>query len=489
MKIYNFILIFLAVSTILNAQESTFGFDQPENELSPQIDFAAPTLNWKGEVFLRTRGFELAVESLPRARLNLEGTSGNAQVKLGLMIDPETLAENPKDTLVEAKVQWSSDMALIEAGLLKPVWGRADGLRVLDILTPMDRRDFIHPEVIDQKIAQPMVRAVWNSGESFKAEVAWTPLLEGDRLPTTGRWVPYQISNQLDSAYAQFYSGLKAQYESQVYAAAFTKTMANTDNNITSDNAADAEVLAQQSSIIAMAQTDAQDMVDNLFSYPEPFRWENSQAGIRLSGNMGSWDWGSQYWYGYLRSPSYDANPAAALANNNQVALSYDRVHHFGLDGAFNLFSVALRVETALDLTTDTEGTDRLVHNPTVAFSLGIDKELFGVNAVLEGRQRFILLHEKITDAYDVEKDVRLTDSLVLFRLSQNLSQDTIAWELTSLYGMEDVNAAVTPKITWKPGDFELQLSGHFYLGRDALGVFSQFYEQNFGELIFKYRF
>lgn len=62
----------------------------------------------------------------------------------------------------------------LSAGLQQVVWGRADNLRVFDLVNPLDLRDFVLPDLGEYRIATPMVRALGTAG-GWTVEALWQP--------------------------------------------------------------------------------------------------------------------------------------------------------------------------------------------------------------------------------------------------------------------------------------------------------------------------
>ena len=63
---------------------------------------------------------------------------------------------------------------------------------------------------------------------------------------------------------------------------------------------------------------------------PDTTTLEYSQAALRLSGTLGRFDIGTQYYYGYLPDPAIKS-----YMGSTPTSLAYDRAHLFGLEGGF----------------------------------------------------------------------------------------------------------------------------------------------------------
>lgn len=73
----------------------------------------------------------------------------------------------------------------ISAGLQQVVWGRADALRVFDLVNPLDLRDYALPDLNDYRIAVPMLRALGPVGE-WTLEALYLPGFRANRYAAAG---------------------------------------------------------------------------------------------------------------------------------------------------------------------------------------------------------------------------------------------------------------------------------------------------------------
>lgn len=73
----------------------------------------------------------------------------------------------------------------VRLGWQQVVWGRADNLRVLDQVNPLDYRDFVLPDLGDYRISTPMLQAIGSLGE-WSMEVLLVTAFEPNRYPEAG---------------------------------------------------------------------------------------------------------------------------------------------------------------------------------------------------------------------------------------------------------------------------------------------------------------
>jgi hypothetical protein len=83
----------------------------------------------------------------------------------------------------------------MEAGLRKLTWGKADSFGPLDVINPLDSSE-IYPkmadnmDLMDLKIARPMVHLSFRFGQFSKLEGVFVPAFEPHRFASSGRWAP-----------------------------------------------------------------------------------------------------------------------------------------------------------------------------------------------------------------------------------------------------------------------------------------------------------
>lgn len=85
----------------------------------------------------------------------------------------------------------------LSAGLQQVVWGRADNLRVLDVINPLDLRDFLLPDFNESRMSSGMLRASGPVG-NWELEALWLPAFKPTRLAAEG--TPYDLG--IDAGFA-----------------------------------------------------------------------------------------------------------------------------------------------------------------------------------------------------------------------------------------------------------------------------------------------
>ncbi len=435
--------------------------------------------------------------ALPESRIHIEASGAKSDAFLGIRLDRTVLTENPADILDEAWLRIYAGKTTIQGGLLRVFWGRMDSLSVLDVLNPHDLSDLTVRAEKDRKMAVPMLRITQPLGERASAEMAYLPWFEGDRIATSGPWVPAALATgttTLKAAMAgQLYNAYKASAWAAAYAAAYSQYMTATSDASTSNTnaiaAADAAVASADASLRAQAAGEADAALANPFASPDTKKLDYGQAGLRLSAGLGGVDLGLQYFYGYLTTPAFDMNPASIAAAGGKIPVSWNRYHQLGADMATVLAGFNLRIEAGANLTEDMSGDDPLVYNPAIVWAAGFDRDLFaGVNLNLQATGKVRLFHDKIASPLDVEYGSDITTTRIAALVSRSFAQERVKLELLGMLGLEQADYMVEPGIVFVFGDAEVALRGR-YFGGDAAGDLGQFHDRSYVSLSSTYQF
>jgi hypothetical protein len=455
-------------------------------------------------------------------RLNFTAKGSSAEASLKLKINEKILSESPKNIVDEAAVRMYLGKLDLEGGLLKVTWGKADSEGPLDVLNPLDYTDLTVTDTQERKIAQPMLHASYALGSFSKIEAAFLPGFEGNRIAWSGPWTPSSVrslktqgysmlyygtnptanggrgdglyANYYASAWSSAYSAAWAQAYSTAYATAIAKGATTAQATATATSTvvaiADAEVAKNAAVIASQAAEAANAKLDDILEYPETRSLEYAQGGLRLNVTVAGADLGFQYFTGFLPNPVVDMNPADIVANDYHAEVSYNRYHQAGMDFAMVIAGFNLRSELAANLTDDFKGDDPEVYNPTVAWSLGFDRDLFaGINLNLQYAGTYRLFDDGVGDAaYDIEAGTDITRSKITAVLKKNLFKDRVELELTGRYGIEDQDYLLLPRIGFLVGDAQLDLSAGFFGGDDE-GELGQFDDYDYCRLTLSYQF
>lgn len=398
----------------------------------------------------------------PSARFDLSYKGASTELSANLRLDPDRLKDHPEDVIDEAYARIFLGDFVLEGGKMKIVWGKGDKLHVLDLFNANDYTDFIIPDYIERRIAEPMFHLAWNGPSGVRAEFVWTPTMTPDRLPTEGRWIASQTSTV---------KKILEQYVGYRYAQLY--------GNGTNP----AAVLAANAYLSAHSDASA--------FMPDTGTLDYGQYGVRITGSVGPADIGASYYLGRFKTPSVAFGYTGTQVTSVETA--YDVLQSFGLEGAAVLGPINTRAEAAYYLTKDIAGDDPTVKNNRLAWLFGFDVDLpvSNLNINIQTIGAYILKKDEILSPLDVDydKDRRYSNNKIVLKLSDSFNHEKIKPELTFIWGIERRDYYLNPKIEYKILDeFKIELSGLLLFGsRD--GEFGSFTDNDFVQIAMKYSY
>lgn len=356
----------------------------------------------------------------------------------------------------------------VKAGLLRHSWGKADSSGPLDVINPKRLDNLSITDADAQKISQTTLILGWSITPFTRLELAATPWFEANALAMEGSWAAAQIAEL-----TEMMTGL-------------------------------ATVAALSGGAISFTPPD----------YPNTTSFKYVQAGARLTGTFASQDFGLQYWYGNMRTPTvslsaeFAAPPAPPIPTGFSALVAYDRYHLIGVDWASVLVGLNLRAELAALLTEDLSGDDPAIANPQVLWSLGFDRDLFsGLSLFMQADGLVRLMYDKISEKSlvpaqavamvpqltplaqipaDFESQQKQTETRIMARLSRSFLRDELECNITGLWGLEDSDFYLLPEVKLLKGDLTTSLGAGFFFGNKD-GTLGQFYKNNWVRLSLKY--
>ncbi|MBR0486252.1 MAG: hypothetical protein IJJ70_00910 [Treponema sp.] len=472
-----------AVAMLLAA--GTFGFADEFDEFTSEFEeYVEPTVTLSGSVSAAGRVYtdqrdannevldlqDSLTEGNPSVKIGADYSGSSSDVSIKFKFDKFSLGDYKEDIVEEFTARAYLGNFQLEAGKMKVVWGKGDKLHVVDNFNANDYTDYIIPDYIDRRIAEPMFRVVYSTPSNVKLEGIWTPMMTADRLASDGVWVP----NAMKTLTATVESAMKHNLKLTL------------NNAISTGDSTDAI-----SAIMAASSFSSDNLVrDDIHSI------KFGQAGARTTFTLGHLDLGLSYYYGHSKQPSANLSPyidsfknatsayAAAnaatiqttyeeeitnLATNKYAAyytslagqtvkdpvtgadvtiagateiqtlaghaafaetcenhaqewyaqgkfttalanpeLNYDQVQVFGLEMATVLWKFNIRAEGAYYLTKDTAGDNPWIHNNSVQWVAGFDIDMpwTNMNLNVQTQGKYILNSDKIKDGAYAAYDV-----------------------------------------------------------------------------------
>ncbi|MCH3917038.1 MAG: hypothetical protein LKE40_06190 [Spirochaetia bacterium] len=389
---------------------------------------------------------------LPSLKLNLNYSGANSDLSGTILLDPTTLETYPEDIINEFSYRAYLGKFVFEAGKTKIVWGRGDKLHVLDLFNANDYTDFVIPDYIDRRIAEPEIDMTWNSGNThdISIQAVWTPGMTPDRYPTSGRWEPSQISDIYSTietyaatqaatasatAYGNTYAEAYQTFYETTYQAAIEAGATTTEATVAAT--AKVESIATASAIIAAAQAD-ETYGSESYYLADTDSLKYSQYGLRVTGTTNNIDWGTEYYLGHYKTPSLSID-----ATTSEPSLDYDRLQVFGADAETVKGPYTLRGELGYYLTDDIDGDDPSVHNNSIQWLAGFDRDLpwneMNINVQTIGS--FILNYDDVKDNtsdVDYNSAKACTNDKIAVQFSDSFMHENLKPSVTVMWGIRE---------------------------------------------------
>jgi len=433
----------------------------------------------------------------PDGTLNINYSTDASEVEAKLNFSEDSIKTYNQDVLQEAVARVYVGNFIFEGGKEKLVWGKGDKLHVVDNFLATDYTDFIIPDYIDRRLGEPMFRAVYNAPSgAFRAEAVYTPMMTADRLASSGYWEPDQVT-KLTTLVTNVEGAKVVAAQEAAKKAWSTYTASSTNANH------DSYVAAEKAALTALNEASHFSSNDLL---PNTNTIKYSQYGARITGTVGTLDWGLSYYLGHYKQPSANMSAylASYVANNGtsyvNPSLDYDRLQVFGLEAAKAFGRLNTRLEVAYNMTEDFDGDDPWVHNNSVSWVPGFDMDLpiHNVNINIQEIGTYILKGDKIEDNdklysnRDVDHDAkdRHTNNKLAVDLTDTFLHENLKFDILGTWGIERGDFILQPKMTYtvKTG-WDLILSGMWIYCKDENSEFYAWRHNSFAQAGVKYMF
>ena len=473
MKKFFFTLVFiLSISALIFSEDDSlgdFGFDNEENGTESSVF----SIDFGGAFYAGTAVFFDALKKPENFKppfplwgcLHLEAKSPLAEAYASVNLNAKTLAIGMGETaeffpnplfpawIDEAYVQALTGPVVFGGGIKKINWGRANFLSVLDIVNPKDysKPYEFYPEKI--KKASPVFFLSAYLPKEMKLELAYLPVFEADEFTLDGRWEKNTFANI-----------------EQALPFSANKTLVEAKKKLFSQQA------------------------------PKTNTFDYAQGGLRYSLTIdGKHDLGFQYFTGFLHEPNFKSahKPSAPTeAEFTQVfenaRLIYNRYHQIGADYEAMFGQFTVQAEFAANITADLKGNNPDIYNPNLAWNLGLLYALpKNINLRLQAAETVRLLNSGINQdelSLDTEKGSPITDTRLLFSISQTLVRGSLEWKLNALVGIEDADFMINPELSWLIGTIDFELGLGFFGGKKS-GKLGRYPNNHFIKMSIGYEF
>lgn len=488
---------------------SDFGGDFGDS--SSSSSFAATALSVNGEAQINFRAYVddegtigLPIDEWntwvdPKGKLGLKYANDAVSADVKFALSKDIITDYKTDIIDELTLEAYLGNFVIQAGKMKVVWGKGDKLHVIDNFNANDYKDFLIPDYIDRRISEPMVRILYNAPNdvgpftSNRFELVWTPFMTADRYASSGRWVPTQVKelkNKLTGIATSSIGTTVSELEETRLSLAAAPSQEKQ------------EKLNQLNTLYLSQLNNSSSLADDL--YPDLYQLKYMQAGARFTTTTGSWDWGVSYYFGrdkrasfdYKKMDTYVTNYLKDSAGEDDKFIDYDFLQVFGIEAAKTFGAYNFRAEAAYNLTQDVAGDDPKIHNNSVAWVFGFDRDLpiSELNINLQTQGKYILNHDEIDDSknsLDTEKNTYETDNKLVLNISDNLAHGKLKPEVSAIYGFEHFDLIIMPKVTWYVSDgLEFSASGMYMQSFiKSRSEFGDWHNNSFVQIAAKYTF
>ena len=470
-KFFCTLVFILSIGSLIFSEDDSlgdFGFDNEESGTESSVF----SIDFGGAFYAGTEVFFDVLKKPENFKppfplwgsLHLEAKSPLAEAYTSVNLNAKTLAIGMGETaeffpnplfpawIDEAYVQALTGPVVFGGGIKKINWGRANFLSVLDIVNPKDysKPCEFYPEKI--KKASPVFFLSAYLPKEMKLEFVYLPVFEADEFTLDGRWEKNTFVN-IEQALP---SVNKALFESKK------------------------KLFSQQA--------------------PKTNTFDYAQGGLRYSLTIGGkHDLGFQYFTGFLHEPNFKSahKPSASTeAEFKQVfenaQLIYNRCHQIGADYEAMFGQFTVQAELAANITADLKGNNPDIYNPNLAWNLGFLYALpKNISLRLQAAETVRLLNSGINQdelSLDTEKGSPVTDTRLLFSISQTLVRGSLEWKLNALVGIEDADFMINPELSWLIGTIDFDLGLGFFGGKKS-GKLGRYPNNHFIKMSIGYEF
>ena len=298
------------------------------------------------------------------------------------------------------------------------VWGKADGLKILDVVNPQEFREFILDDFDDSRIPLWAVNAEIPINDSV-LQLIWIPDQTYHALP------------EPDSLYA------------------FTSPI--------------------------LVPTAPPGVSVDLRPVEKPGRFfADADYGVRLTSFVGGWDLTFNYLYHYHDTPVLFRSLTLGPQPTITVTPRYERTHLFGgtFSNAFGDFVLRGEVGYSTDryfLTDDASDSDGVIKSDELAYVFGLDWS--GLDETFLSVQLF--QSHLINDQPGLVRDK--VDTTVTFLARRDFMNVTLVAEVLWLHNLDNDDGLIRPKMSYEWADNLKVWFGVDVFYGDKKGIFGQF--------------
>ena len=358
--------------------------------------------------------------------LTLEGRAHIDPV--GRLGYPQRLWLDPRQALLDGRIG-KVDLKL---GLQQVVWGQADGLRVLDVINPLDYREFILEDFLDSR------RPLWMARGDMPMGGGTIQLL----------WIPYFAPGRIPTGNDEF---------------SLSRLAINGPS----------------------APTDIPGRVPSTELLPTrrpAYRLGSSQAGLRYSRTLGSWDLTANYFKGWedLPTPYYSGpRPGPTGSLSLLVEPRHERKEVFGGTAANSFGAFVLRMEAGVSRNRPVAVDVNDISSSSLPTGYARLDQFSGVVGLDYSARPWLWLSGQYFLQTTIGGNLPLAlprqNHLVSFYVRTNFQRDTLRPELFILTGLNERQYMFRPRLVKSLNDHWSIGLGLDLLGGDRRNLFGSF--------------
>ncbi len=380
------------------------GDDKTRVEISPEIEV---DLN---SGFKLTSLIKLSHESRDGLKPNQLNRDNYAPLS-----QPLSLGDGAELELRELYIEKAIGEAYLTLGKQQVVWGKADGLKLLDVVNPQSFREFILEDYEESRIPLWTINLELPVGENSDVQILWIP-------DTTTHVLPERDA-----------------------------TFAFTSSRLTPS--VPEGVSVRLSDIEAPTAT-----------------LENSDVGLRWSGFVKGWDLSANYLYHFDDLPVFFQNVQQSVSGPEIVITpEYERTHLLGGSLSNTFGNITFRGEVAYNTDRYFFNNSGVVEHDEFSYVFGLD--WYGLNETLVSLQLF---QSHIVDARrPLNRPV--TDTTLTLLLQKEWFNNTLKVEVLTLHNFHEGDRLFRPKIRYDWSDnLIVHIGADIFTGNNT-GLFGQF--------------
>ncbi len=331
--------------------------------------------------------------------------------------------------LREAFVDLTFEKFDLRLGKQQVIWGTTDGFRVLDVVNPLDYKEFSLSEFLDSRIPLWMAKFEYYLTLDFSLQALIIPEMQFVELAKAGS--EYALNNLVSIP-----SGIQL-------------------------------------------------IIDDIEEPDESF--ENTEYGLKFIGFYEGWDFTFNYLYTWDDVPVVKQTLDATTATLT-ISPEHERLHIVGGSVANVFLDAVVRGELAVNIgkyfsVDDPAVTNMVTKKTLLSYALAFERDMADISWLLQ------FLQETLLD-YDDAMTNDEVDTKVTLRGAKTFMNETLEVVLSTLYGVNEAEFLIRPSVKYDMTDsIKIKVGVDLFEGGDEDTLFGQFDDKDRVYAELKYSF